>query len=164
MSRRVTPFLMAVAFILIGAWDAQASSTPSKAYLFEDLIFDSEAKRPSAQRFDVKDRARFGRLSYIAPADFIDDLIQTSLEPVLHAAPPLPKTPSPYLASLTSLSPSTLPCTQRRLRAAFLAGFTAPIETQPLPIEMIAGRWRVDADTAPPALNDNPTIRLAMLD
>jgi len=83
MIRRVTLSLLTLSLLLSLTASASAAPTPSKEYIFADLVFDSEVKRPSGEHFNVKGRAKFGRLSYIAPPSFMGPLLQTSADSVL---------------------------------------------------------------------------------
>jgi hypothetical protein len=83
MLRRATLFLLSLSLLLSATASASAAPTPSKEYIFADLIFDSEVKRPSGERFNVKGNAEFGRLSYIARPSFMGTLLASSSESIL---------------------------------------------------------------------------------
>ncbi|MGB0592420.1 MAG: hypothetical protein ACPGU1_22270 [Myxococcota bacterium] len=83
MIRLTTRLILSLSILLTLTASASAAQTPSKEYIFADLVFDSEVKRPSGEQFNVKGKAKFGRLSYIARPSFRDALMETSAEPVL---------------------------------------------------------------------------------
>ena len=106
---------LSVLLITLTSTSSVSATTPSKTYTFADLIFDSEVKRPSGQRFEVKERARFGRLSYIAPASFMGDLVESGELPVLGSSPLPQVVPTLRSRVLRTLALSARPC---RLRHA----------------------------------------------
>lgn len=83
MIRQATLFLLTLSLLVSASASASATSTPSKEYLFADLVFDSVVKRPSGERFNIKDKADFGRLSYITRPSFVSPLLLSSSESVL---------------------------------------------------------------------------------
>ena len=106
MTRLTTRLILSLSILLTLTASASAAQTPSKEYIFGDLVFDSEVKRPSGEQFNVKGKAKFGRLSYIARPSFMDALVETSAESVLgSSADRWLILPSMSFANMTAILP-----------------------------------------------------------
>ena len=85
MPRQMTRSALTLSLLLITASSAFAASPPAKEYVFAELVFESEVKEPGVQRFEDEGRARFGRLSDMAPISFLGALLESSGESSLRA-------------------------------------------------------------------------------